>query len=41
MPAKIKAWQALKFAQAPVRGEPCRSKIVMANLHDSLRERNV
>jgi pyruvate dehydrogenase (quinone)/pyruvate oxidase len=38
MPAKIKPSQALKLAEALVRGEPCRSKIVMTNLHDSVRE---
>jgi pyruvate dehydrogenase (quinone)/pyruvate oxidase len=38
MPAKIKASQAIKLAEALVRGEPCRSKIVMTNLHDSVRE---
>ena len=38
MPAKIKASQALKLAEALLRGEPCRTKIVMTNLHDSVRE---
>jgi pyruvate dehydrogenase (quinone)/pyruvate oxidase len=38
MPAKIKASQALKLAEALVRGEPNRSKIVLTNAHDSIRE---
>jgi pyruvate dehydrogenase (quinone)/pyruvate oxidase len=38
MPAKIKASQAMKLAEALVRGEPNRSKIVLTNLHDSVRE---
>jgi pyruvate dehydrogenase (quinone)/pyruvate oxidase len=38
MPAKIKASQALKLAEALVRGEPCRSKIAMTNLRDTVRE---
>jgi pyruvate dehydrogenase (quinone) len=38
MPAKIKASQALKLAEALMRGEPNRSKIVLTNLHDSVRE---
>jgi pyruvate dehydrogenase (quinone)/pyruvate oxidase len=38
MPAKIKASQALKLAEALVRGEPNRSRIMMTNLHDSVRE---
>lgn len=38
MPAKIKASQAIKFAEALMRGEPNRSKIVLTNLHDSVRE---
>lgn len=38
MPAKIKASQAIKLAEALVRGEPNRSKIVLTNLHDSVRE---
>lgn len=38
MPAKIKASQAVKFAEALVRGEPNRSKIVLTNLHDTVRE---
>jgi pyruvate dehydrogenase (quinone)/pyruvate oxidase len=38
LPAKIKASQALKLTEALVRGEPCRTKIVLTNLHDSVRE---
>jgi pyruvate dehydrogenase (quinone)/pyruvate oxidase len=38
MPAKVKASQAMKFAEALLRGEPNRSKIVLTNLHDSVRE---
>lgn len=38
MPAKVKASQAVKFAEALMRGEPNRSKIVLTNLHDSVRE---
>ncbi|HEY1805838.1 MAG TPA: thiamine pyrophosphate-binding protein [Terracidiphilus sp.] len=38
LPAKIKASQALKLAEALLRGEPNRAKIVMTNLHDSVRE---
>jgi len=38
MPAKIKASQALKLAEALMRGEPNRAKIVLTNLHDSVRE---
>jgi len=38
MPAKIKASQAIKLAEALMRGEPNRSKIVLTNLHDSVRE---
>ena len=38
LPAKIKASQALKLAEALLRGEPSRTKIVMTNLHDSVRE---
>ncbi|HXE07441.1 MAG TPA: thiamine pyrophosphate-dependent enzyme [Acidobacteriaceae bacterium] len=38
MPAKVKASQALKFAEALVRGEPNRSKIVLTNAHDKVRE---
>ncbi len=38
MPAKIKTSQALKLAEALMRGEPNRSKIVLTNLRDSVRE---
>jgi pyruvate dehydrogenase (quinone)/pyruvate oxidase len=38
MPAKIKASQAVKLAEALVRGEPNRSKIVLTNAHDKVRE---
>jgi pyruvate dehydrogenase (quinone) len=38
MPAKIKASQALRLGEALVRGEPNRSKIVLTNLHDTVRE---
>jgi pyruvate dehydrogenase (quinone) len=38
MPAKIKASQALKLAEALVRGEPNRSKIAITNAHDRIRE---
>lgn len=38
MPAKIKAGQAMKLAEALVRGEPHRGKIALTNLHDTVRE---
>jgi pyruvate dehydrogenase (quinone)/pyruvate oxidase len=38
MPAKVKASQALKLGEALVRGEPNRSKIVITNAHDTIRE---
>ena len=38
LPAKIKASQAFKLAEALLRGEPNRTKIVMTNLHESVRE---
>ncbi|HEX2919287.1 MAG TPA: thiamine pyrophosphate-dependent enzyme, partial [Edaphobacter sp.] len=38
MPAKIKASQALKLAEALVRGEPNRTKIALTNAHDTIRE---
>ncbi len=38
MPAKIKASQALKLAEALVRGEPNRTKIFLTNAHDKVRE---
>lgn len=38
MPAKIKASQALKLAEALVRGEPNRMEIALTNAHDKVRE---
>ena len=38
MPAKVKASQAMKLGEALVRGEPNRSKIVITNTHDKIRE---
>jgi pyruvate dehydrogenase (quinone)/pyruvate oxidase len=38
MPAKIKAPQALKLAEALVRGEPNRREIALTNAHDRVRE---
>ena len=38
MPAKIKASQALKLAEALLRGEPNRMEIVLTNMHDKVRE---
>jgi pyruvate dehydrogenase (quinone)/pyruvate oxidase len=38
MPAKIKASQAVKLAEALVRGEPNRMKIALTNAHDKVRE---
>ena len=38
MPAKIKASQTLRLAEALVRGEPNRTKIAIANAHDKIRE---
>jgi pyruvate dehydrogenase (quinone)/pyruvate oxidase len=38
LPAKIKASQALKLAEALVRGEPNRMKIALTNAHDKVRE---
>jgi pyruvate dehydrogenase (quinone) len=38
MPAKIKASQAVKLAEALVRGEPNRSKVAITNAHDKIRE---
>lgn len=38
MPAKVKASQALKLAEALARGEPNRMKIVITNAHDKVRE---
>ena len=38
MPAKVKPSQALKLAEALVRGEPNRMKIALTNAHDKVRE---
>ncbi|HEX5235508.1 MAG TPA: thiamine pyrophosphate-dependent enzyme [Silvibacterium sp.] len=38
MPAKIKASQALKLAEALARGEPNRGRIVLTTAHDKVRE---
>jgi pyruvate dehydrogenase (quinone)/pyruvate oxidase len=38
MPAKIKASQAVKLAEALVRGEPNSMKIALTNAHDKVRE---
>jgi pyruvate dehydrogenase (quinone)/pyruvate oxidase len=38
MPAKIKASQAAKFAEALVRGEPNTTKIVLTTAHERVRE---
>lgn len=38
MPAKVKASQAAKFAEALVRGEPNRTKIILTNAHEKVRE---
>ncbi len=38
MPAKIKASQAAKLAEALVRGEPNSMEIVLTNAHDKVRE---
>ncbi|MGH9605695.1 MAG: thiamine pyrophosphate-dependent enzyme [Terracidiphilus sp.] len=38
MPAKIKASQAMKLAEALARGEPNRMEIVLTNAHDRVRE---
>jgi pyruvate dehydrogenase (quinone)/pyruvate oxidase len=38
MPAKITVEQARKFAEALVRGEPARDKIVRAVIKDRIRE---
>jgi pyruvate dehydrogenase (quinone)/pyruvate oxidase len=38
MPAKIKATQAVKLAEALLRGEPNRAKIAFTNAHDRIRE---
>jgi pyruvate dehydrogenase (quinone)/pyruvate oxidase len=38
MPPKVKAGQALKFAESLMRGEPNRSKIALTQLHERVRE---
>jgi pyruvate dehydrogenase (quinone) len=38
MPAKVKASQALRLAEALVRGEPNRGKISLTNARDRVRE---
>jgi pyruvate dehydrogenase (quinone) len=38
MPPKVKAGQALKLAEALVRGEPNRGKIAITQLHERVRE---
>jgi pyruvate dehydrogenase (quinone)/pyruvate oxidase len=38
MPAKVKAGQAAKLAEALIRGEPNRGKIVVTQLHERVRE---
>lgn len=38
MPAKIKASQAVKLAEALLRGEPNRMEIAITNAHDKIRE---
>ncbi|MGB7354800.1 MAG: thiamine pyrophosphate-dependent enzyme [Acidobacteriaceae bacterium] len=38
MPAKVKAGQAAKLAEALVRGEPNRSKIILTTAHERVRE---
>jgi len=38
MPAKVKAGQALKLAEALMRGEPNRLKIALTSAHDRVRE---
>jgi pyruvate dehydrogenase (quinone) len=38
MPPKVKPSQAAKFAEALLRGEPNRGKIVLTSLHDTVRE---
>jgi pyruvate dehydrogenase (quinone)/pyruvate oxidase len=38
MPAKIKASQAVKLAEALFRGEPNRMQIALTNAHDKIRE---
>ena len=38
MPAKVKASQAIKFAESLLRGEPNRARIALTSLHDTVRE---
>jgi pyruvate dehydrogenase (quinone) len=38
MPPKVKAGQAIKFAESLLRGEPNRSKIALTQLHERVRE---
>jgi pyruvate dehydrogenase (quinone)/pyruvate oxidase len=38
MPARVKAGQAAKLAEALVRGEPNRSRIVLTTAHERVRE---
>jgi len=38
MPAKVKAEQALHFAESLARGEPNRKKIALTTLSDQVRE---
>jgi pyruvate dehydrogenase (quinone)/pyruvate oxidase len=38
MPAKVKVSQALKLAEALLRGEPNRLEIAITNAHDKVRE---
>ena len=38
MPAKVKAEQALHFAESLARGEPNRKKIVLTTIADQVRE---
>jgi pyruvate dehydrogenase (quinone) len=38
MPAKVKPGQAAKFAEALMRGEPNRTRIILTNAHDVVRE---
>jgi pyruvate dehydrogenase (quinone)/pyruvate oxidase len=38
MPPKVKAGQAIKFAESLLRGEPNRSKIALTQVHERVRE---
>lgn len=38
MPPKVKASQALKFAESLIRGEPNRTKIALTQLHERVRQ---